>query len=270
MVNMAELIAQVRHSTASEDPLDLLAMAIAQSEELTANADALVDHFVADARQAGHSWTAIGERLGVSKQAVRERFAVRATLAGRERFMPRLQQCVTAAGSLAQRQGSEEITLTHLIVALASNEGVAANALYRLGVTPDKVSLVAGPTKPARSHSTGAPPSESEAFRDALRGAALFAIERGHNYVGTEHVLFVLATDPGSSARRVLEQLDVDVTGVKRELAQCVGGRVTQRRRRDRRARNCSFCGTSSTQLCGPGVGICAGCARLAVELDTR
>jgi ATP-dependent Clp protease ATP-binding subunit ClpA len=250
--------------------LDLLATAIAQSDELTVSADALVDHFVAGARHVGHSWTAIGERLGVSKQAVRERFADRATLAGRERFMPRLQQCVTAAAGIAQQHGSDEITLAHLLVALASNEGVAANALHRLGVTPDNLSRVAGLTSPPRSHPSGAPPAESEAFRHALRNAALFAIERGHDHVGTEHVLFVIATDPGSSARRLLEQLDVDVAGVKRELAQCVGDRVDKRRRRDRRARHCSFCGSPDTHLCGPGVRICASCARLALDNDTH
>jgi ATP-dependent Clp protease ATP-binding subunit ClpA len=270
VVTTAELVNAVRISSPSEDALDLLATAIAQSEELTARADALVDHFVADARHAGHSWTAIGERLGVSKQAVRERYADRATLAGRERFSPRMQQCVTAAAVLAQQHASDDITLAHLLVALASNEGLAANALHRLGVTPDKLSRVTGLTSPPRSQSGGAPPPESDAFRNALRGAALFAIERGHDYVGTEHVLFVLAGDPGSSARPLLEQLDVDLAGVKRELAQCIGDRVNKRRRRDRRTRNCSFCGSPNTRLCGPGVGICATCARLAIEHDTH
>jgi ATP-dependent Clp protease ATP-binding subunit ClpA len=240
------------------------------SEELTASADALVDHFVADARYAGHSWTAIGRRLGVSKQAVRERFADRATLAGRERFTPRLQQCVTAAGALAQQLGSDEIALGHLLVALASNEGLAANALHRLGVTPDSLSRGAGLTHPAPSQPAKPPPPESDAFKSALRGAALFAIERGLNYVGTEHVLFVLATDPGSSGRRLLEQLGVDVADIKRELGQCVGDRPKQRIRRHQRASSCSFCGNRNTQLCGPDVGICTDCARLALDTDTR
>lgn len=93
-----DLLNEVRRLSPSGDPLDLLATAVAKRDELTANTDAIVDHFVANARQSGHSWTAIGDRLGVSKQAVRERFANRATYAGRERFMPRLQQCVTARG----------------------------------------------------------------------------------------------------------------------------------------------------------------------------
>ena len=184
--------------------------------------------------------------------------------------MPRLQQCVTSAGALAQQRGSDEIALAHLIVALASNEGVAANVLHRLGVTPDSLSRAAGLTGEPRSQAASAPPPESDAFRCALRRAASFAVERGHDYVGTEHVLFVLATDPGSSVKRLLEELDVSVSDVKRELAQYVGRRVTTLRRRDRRTSKCSFCGATKTQLCGPGVRICADCARLALELGTH
>ena len=42
-----------------------------KSAEMSAESDVLIDHFVAEARTAGHSWTEIGERLGVTKQAVR-------------------------------------------------------------------------------------------------------------------------------------------------------------------------------------------------------
>jgi hypothetical protein len=138
-----------------------------------------------------------------------------------------------------------------------------------LGVTPDNLARAAGLTHRPQSQPFGVPPPESAAFTRTLRNAASFAVERGYDYVGTEHVLFVLATDPGSSVRRLLEQLDVTAADVKRELAQCVGGRVKKRRRRDRRTSNCSFCGNPKTQLCGPGVRICADCARLALELDT-
>ena len=37
-------------------------------------ADQLITHFVSEARGAGLSWTQIGERMGVTKQAARKRF----------------------------------------------------------------------------------------------------------------------------------------------------------------------------------------------------
>ncbi|WP_061291280.1 ClpX C4-type zinc finger protein [Herbidospora cretacea] len=71
----SELLARARKRAANpSDPLETLAAANELSQELTRDADALIDLAVRDARAAGTSWTAIGDRLGVSKQAARKRF----------------------------------------------------------------------------------------------------------------------------------------------------------------------------------------------------
>lgn len=59
---------------ASDDSLDQLDAALATAAQLTSRADAVVDAFVARARRDGRSWTEIGVRMGVSKQAARKRF----------------------------------------------------------------------------------------------------------------------------------------------------------------------------------------------------
>src|SRR5882724_536872 len=61
-----------QHVTGS--PLDRIEAALSAGNELTAGADELIGHFVDGARKAGCSWTEIGERIGVSKQAARQRF----------------------------------------------------------------------------------------------------------------------------------------------------------------------------------------------------
>ena len=262
------LIAAVHDAAVSVSPLDRLIAAAVKSAELSAEADALIDHFVAHARTAGHSWTEIGERLGVTKQAVRERFIDRVNVSGRERFMPRLKRCVTAAGDLARHHGAPEIGTAHLLLALASNEGVACTALNRLGVVPDKLvpvlraSLGDGPP-------TSAPLTESPELIEALRAATLFAFGRGHNYVGTEHVLIVLASDPGANSRRALEHLGIGLADIKRELEGSLTCNVTKKHRSPRRAAcHCSFCGTTDTAtlVAGPGVWICHTCARIALD----
>lgn len=71
----SELLARARSRAAHPaDPLETLAAANELSQELSRDADALLDLAVTDARAAGVTWTAIGDRLGVSKQAVRKRF----------------------------------------------------------------------------------------------------------------------------------------------------------------------------------------------------
>jgi len=75
MMSLPTLVDAVRQS--ADSPLDRIATALMISEELTSSADDLIGHFVSDARQAGCSWTEIGHRIGVSKQAARQRFGQR-------------------------------------------------------------------------------------------------------------------------------------------------------------------------------------------------
>ncbi|MFB9420031.1 hypothetical protein [Nonomuraea rubra] len=62
-------------------------------------------------------------------------------------------------------------------------------------------------------------------------------------------MLFTLATDPGCSARRILDDLGVEAAHFKRELADCIpppprpGRRGRKPARRDPGRRACSFCG---------------------------
>src|SRR5262249_50702217 len=71
MVKLAVLADAVRER-APAGPLDRIEAALAVSEELTSGADELTGRFVEEARQAGCSWTEIGQRIGVSKQAARQ------------------------------------------------------------------------------------------------------------------------------------------------------------------------------------------------------
>lgn len=80
--------------------------------------------------------------------------------------------------------------------------------------------------RPARRH-------RSRTCSGAHSAADTFAVERGHDHVRYGARPVRPRDRPGSSVRRLLEELDVSVSEVKRELAQCVGGRVTTLRRRD-------------------------------------
>lgn len=253
--------------------------AIAVSQEATKLAEELLDHFMREARAADLSWTRIGERFGVSKQAARMRFAerVNALVADDEdpELRPRLVTCLERAGQEAR--GSAEVGTHHLLIGLME-EGVAAAVLERLGVRVEAmrtatVSLFGEPG-PAGEQT----PPHSEEARCALQGARKIACQRGNGaFVGTEHLLFVLATDPGSRARRVLNELGVDVAAIKRELGPIAPPRrvsLTGRRRRQARERVCSFCrrprSATGPLVAGPGVHICERCISLARDALTR
>ncbi|MGW6200762.1 Clp protease N-terminal domain-containing protein [Kribbella sp. NPDC055110] len=273
------LIGLVVDQAPSSDPLVMLETAVAVAGRAGRTADAMVDHYVGAARAAGLSWTDIGERLGVSKQAARQRFSARldggtAIATELPALAARLVACVEVARSAADAEGSVPGT-HHLLVGLL-HVGVAANVLDRLGVSRDAVREACGRLLSARDAEEGGRQIGDGEAESALTAAQRFAAERGQNLTRTEHLLFVLALDPGSSARRVLDSLGVEPARVKKELADLVppAPRPGRRGRRawkpDRDGTACSFCGCNDrgrVMVNGPGVRICSECVVLATDI---
>ena len=278
-VSLDNLVGDIRQ-TAGSDPLDRVDAAVRTAATLTGHADALVDRFVAEARHAGLSWTDIGARLGVTKQAARKRFNDRPPTPALDpavQLRPRLQTCLDRASDLARTDGANEVGTHHLLAGLLA-EGVAAAILERLGVTTQGVHTSAarlfGPPAPP---SGGEPPALSAeavcAIEAAAHHAQTTAADQDHVVVETEHLLLVLAFDPGSRARRVLLDMGTDVAAIKKELACYVTlnprsiGRLGRRRRT---SPACSFCGAAETPgrplAHGPRVAICGTCTTRAAQ----
>lgn len=251
MESREQLAYEVRER-AGDDPLERVRVALVLAGELAARCDDVIDEFVAAARQAGVSWTEIGVRLGVSKQAARQRFSDRLPVVGSADpamgpvLRPRLLACLDRADQVALAEGADEVGSHHLLAGLLA-EGVAAAILERLGVTADAIrassARLFGPTGPVGD---GAPErgdrrqlarsaEAAAAIESAIRVAQRNAAAVGCLEVGTEHLLIVLAFDPGSRARRVLVDLGTDIAAIKKELACYVPGEVSGPWRRRRR-----------------------------------
>jgi ATP-dependent Clp protease ATP-binding subunit ClpA len=273
------LVEAVGVQAASQDPLVLLGTAVSVAGQIGETADAVVDHYVGAARAAGLSWTVIGERLGVSKQAARQRFSPRLDTEPARFDMPpqapRLVACLEVAQAAAEDDGSVAGT-QHLLLGLLQ-VGVAANILDRLGVTRDAVkeasARLLAPRGDAGHDSLVIGDGEAES---AVTAARRFAANRGHNMTRTEHLLFVIAMDPGSSARRVLEDLGVGPARLKKELSDLIpspprsGRRGRRTGKPEQTGRACSFCGCSDADrimVNGPGVRICSECVILATDI---
>ncbi|MEU2607696.1 ClpX C4-type zinc finger protein [Streptomyces albus] len=280
-----QLIEAAHDRAASDDPLDLLDAVLALTRDLAGRTDAAVDQVVRQARDAGYSWTVIGERLGVSRQAARQRYADRVAqpsatvglIRGRD-----LQSALAAALAAAEADQLAEAGTEHLLLGLLT-DGVAAATLEQLGVSRDKIRdashrLFDYPTQPAGA---GKPAFSAEA-QAALHGAEQLATERTPTCapvaVTTPQLLAVIATNPGSRARRVLNDLGVDVADIKRLLHCYINVPRTPFGRRSRRGRpgkkqpdRCSFCGHARSEerrlVAGPDVWICAECVALCQEI---
>ena len=283
-VSVAKLVDAVRQQ-APGTPLDRVEAALTVSEDLTSCADELIGQFVEEARRAGCSWTEIGRRIGVSKQAARQRFGDprrRAPQAWTGRLSASVAGVLAAAGREAAAGGAAEVGTHHQLIGLF-HEGVAAAVLEDLGVRADAVRVAARELFPGGGGGGEGlpgerPPPESAEAREAVQRATAIAQQAGRDCVDTEDLLAAVTLDPGSRALRVLSHLGVNITAIKEELDGYVGPGKQRRRKRGKIDLACSFCGKSQKQvkklvggpsvyIVGPSVYICDECIDLCNEI---
>ena len=191
--SLEDLIREVHQDAEDDSPLERLRAAAAMSRDMTDVSDAALGYFVDQARRAGHSWTEIGESLGVSKQAAQQRHVARASSVSYERWTPRARNVVTASEAVARSLGHTYIGTEHLLLGLYDEpDGIGADMLTKTGITRDAV-LTAVVAQAGRG--PGAPkgdlPHTAKALQ-AMAGALTAALELGHNYIGTEHLVLGL------------------------------------------------------------------------------
>jgi ATP-dependent Clp protease ATP-binding subunit ClpA len=234
---LQELIETVREDSSSDQPLDQLVAASAAAAQLEETTDALLGYFVDRCRRDGRSWTEISAALGVTKQAVHKRFAsavathiVAATPAPTfERFTDRARHVMAESGQAAISLGDDFVGTEHVLLALFTEPaGIAGRALAAMDVSADAVRaaiLAAGHRTPgtgepstaaepsaqagAAAGATGTPaagdrPPFSGPAKRVLRDALAIALEFGHNYIGTEHLLLGLYRNEDSLATQIL------------------------------------------------------------------
>lgn len=209
MTSLHEVIQRVE-SESDGAPLHRLQTASTIVRELNEIGDAVLGYFVDQARHAGHSWSEIGEALGVSKQAAQQKQSAR-TLIGPnsptlERFTPRAKAVLTGAGQVAQEWGHGYIGTEHLLVALYGQaDGLAAVILDSAQLTKEKAEAAVARIVPRG----GASAEQSRAYTPrvmaALNGALAAALELNHNYIGTEHLLLGLLAGNGVAAQVLTE-----------------------------------------------------------------
>src|SRR6185436_15976898 len=100
------------------DALEQLSDAVIAADHLGEVADHLVGHFVDQARRSGASWADIGRSMGVTKQAVQQRFVAKPGSEpsavepndGFQRFTLRARNAVMAAHNEARAAGNTEVS----------------------------------------------------------------------------------------------------------------------------------------------------------------
>jgi len=142
-----------------------------------------------------------------------------------ERFTDRARRVVVLAQEEARRLDHNYIGTEHLLLGLIhEGEGVAAKALESLGISleaaREQVAETVGRGHDAPSGHIPFTPRAKKVLELSLREA----LDLGHEYISTEHILLGLVREGHGAAARVLVNLDTDMDGVRLQVIQLVRG----------------------------------------------
>ncbi|HZY65342.1 MAG: ATP-dependent Clp protease ATP-binding subunit [Actinomycetota bacterium] len=142
-----------------------------------------------------------------------------------ERFTERARKVVVLAQEEARHFNHNYIGTEHLLLGLLrEDEGVAARALASLNVTLDEVREQVESIVGYGEEGSGGQAPFTPRSKKVLELALREALQLGHNYIGTEHILLGLVRESEGVAARVLSNLDVDPDKVRREVVRMLGG----------------------------------------------
>src|ERR687889_566792 len=142
-----------------------------------------------------------------------------------ERFTERARKVVVLAQDEARHFNHNYIGTEHLLLGLLrEDEGVAARALGSLNVTLDEVREQVESIVGYGEEGTGGQAPFTPRSKKVLELALREALQLGHNYIGTEHILLGLVRESEGVAARVLSNLDVDPDKVRGEVVRRLGG----------------------------------------------
>jgi hypothetical protein len=205
-MNLEKLIEQIDADLPDADALTKIGEAQRRTRALNDVGDQLVDHYVAQARAAGASWSQIGDALGVSKQAAQQRRA-----GGQfDRFTGRARNLVVVAQDQARRLRHPAVTTEHLLLAMIESEGLGAMVIAQLA---GPLETVAEAVTANLVPGTGAQPVHvpfAEDCKRVLDETLDQALGLGHNYIGTEHILLGIMKVPDSPGAQLLSGFGVD------------------------------------------------------------
>ncbi len=142
-----------------------------------------------------------------------------------ERFTDRARRVVVLAQEEARLLNHSYIGTEHILLGLIhEGEGVAAKALESLGISLEAVrNQVEEMIGQGGSSPSGHIPFTPRA-KKVLELSLREALQLGHNYIGTEHILLGLIREGEGVAAQVLVKLGADLSRVRQQVIQLLSG----------------------------------------------
>jgi ATP-dependent Clp protease ATP-binding subunit ClpC len=147
-----------------------------------------------------------------------------------ERFTDRARRVVVLAQEEARLLNHNYIGTEHILLGLIhEGEGVAAKALESLGISLEavraQVEEIIGQGGSSPSGHIPFTPRAKKVLELSLREA----LQLGHNYIGTEHILLGLIREGEGVAAQVLVKLGADLSRVRQQVIQLLSGYAGQK-----------------------------------------
>jgi len=142
-----------------------------------------------------------------------------------QRFSDRARRVVVLAQEEARMLNHNYIGTEHLLLGLIQEgEGVAAKALESLGISLEAVreqveEIIGRGSSPPTGHIPFTPRAKK-----VLELSLREALQLGHNYIGTEHILLGLIREGEGVAAQVLMKLGADLERVRNTVVQLLTG----------------------------------------------
>jgi ATP-dependent Clp protease ATP-binding subunit ClpC len=137
-----------------------------------------------------------------------------------ERFTDRSRRVLVYAQDEA-RELHVDLGTEHILLGLTrEGDGIAAKTLGAMGATYDVVreKVEMGATHDGAAPA-GAPPFTPRA-KKVLEYSLREALQLGHNYIGTEHILLGLVREGSGSAVHILKDLEIELADVREKVAE--------------------------------------------------
>jgi ATP-dependent Clp protease ATP-binding subunit ClpC len=142
-----------------------------------------------------------------------------------ERFTDRARRVVVLAQEEARMLNHNYIGTEHILLGLIhEGEGVAAKALESMNISleavREQVTEIIGRGQTAPAGHIPFTPRAKKVLELSLREA----LQLGHNYIGTEHILLGLIREGEGVAAQVLQKLGADLNKVRQQVIQLLSG----------------------------------------------
>ncbi|MGH9277105.1 MAG: Clp protease N-terminal domain-containing protein [Acidimicrobiales bacterium] len=222
------LIAEVDRNCATATPgdgrreqpewIELLNSAAALAAQLQALGDDLIEEYIEHCRMHGVSWAEIGEVLGITRQAVQQRFRSPAKEYEPSEFADELRNAMAAMKTVAVQQRNNYIGTEHVLWGITAEDNSATALLKRLGVPVNQLREVLAQRLTQGASQAAERIAWTPYSRKAIALAKEFAEEAGSPVIDCQHVLVALVDMGRGVASDVLAQAGADRNAVHLKL----------------------------------------------------